>query len=158
MPTVVFLVVYLSHLLRLGEEEAAERLVDDVAGRDDDGPDPLVIPRGATITDDAWRVSTPAEIGSDCRLNGNVRATEIEVGAGTEVYGSLRARDDVSVGSDAIVHGDVTTRGGQVRIAPGAQVRGDVACDTLSLDDGEVDGAIRARGEVTMGGDSVPGA
>jgi predicted acyltransferase (DUF342 family) len=182
MPTVVFLVVYLSHLLRLGEEEAAERLASqfgdaevDVDDADGDNPDlerieraaaavlsdgvrapgavsgPLIVPRGATVSDDAWRVGTPARIGRDCRLHGNVRATAIEVGGDTEIYGSLRAREGIVVGRHAVVHGDVTTRDGEVRIAPGAQVRGDVACDDLAVADAEVEGASRARGEVTMG-------
>jgi predicted acyltransferase (DUF342 family) len=153
MPTIVFLFVYLSQLLQIGEEEAAEDLIEQLTGEDES--EPLVIPRGATVSDDAWRVSTPATIGPECRLNGNVRASSIEVGEETEIYGSLRAREDITVGEGATVHGDVTTRDGTVRIAPGARVLGDLACEDVTIDDGEIDGAIRARGEVTMGSDPI---
>jgi hypothetical protein len=45
----------------------------------------------------------------------------------------------------------VTTRNGDVTIAAGTQIRGDVSCEDLDLhDDAEVDGTIRARGEVAI--------
>jgi cytoskeletal protein CcmA (bactofilin family) len=150
MPTIVFLFVYLSQLLRIGEEEAAEELWDDLTESDSEH-DPVLIPRSSKVSDDAWRVSTPATIGDDCRLNGNVRAESMTVGEDTEIYGSLRAKEDVSIGEDTIVHGDVTTRGGTVTIDRAAEVRGDVSCEALEIhEDAEVDGAIRARGEVSF--------
>jgi predicted acyltransferase (DUF342 family) len=179
MPTITFFFVYLSHLLRIGEEEAAqdaanELLADDeeASGADADGdeasdettdadtdgdeasttgPEPLVIPRGASVSDDAWRVSTPAVVGDGCRIHGNLRAAELDVGEDNNVFGSLRAKGDITVGEGTRIHGDVTTRSGTVRIAPGAEVLGDVACENLSLhDDAAVDGAIRARGEMSI--------
>lgn len=150
MPTIVLLVMYLSHLLRLGEEEAAERIVREVFDEEDDA-EPLVIPRGSDVSDDAWRVSTPARVGNTCRLHGNIRARSIEIGTETELFGSLRARGDVSVADDTIIHGDVTTRGGNVTLAEGVRVLGDVACENVVLTPGaEVEGAIRARGEMEL--------
>ncbi|WP_254838168.1 polymer-forming cytoskeletal protein [Natronomonas marina] len=159
MPTIVFLFVYLSQLLRIGEEEAAEEVAEEFLA-DDREVDPVVIPRGANVSDDAWRVSTPATVGDDCRMHGNVRATDIEVGADTEIFGSLRAKEDIRVGAGTVVHGDVTTKGGDVVVAPDAHVRGDISCEDCDLSEAaEVDGAIRARGEtnvtaVTEGADS----
>jgi predicted acyltransferase (DUF342 family) len=150
MPTVVFLFVYLSQLLRLGRDEDAEEVVDEFL-TDDREHQPVLVPRGARVSDDAWKVSTPATVGADCRLHGNIRAESIEVGRGTELFGSLRAKEDISVASEAVIHGDVTTRGGDVTIGADAHVRGDVACENLDLhDDAEVDGAIRARGEMNI--------
>lgn len=150
MPTIVFLFVYLSQLLRIGEEEAAEELVEGIA--DEDEADPLTVPRNATVSDDAWRVSTPATIGDDCRLHGNIRATAITVGEDCNLFGSLRATDDISVGRRTTVHGDVTTRGGDVRIGPNAEVLGDVSGDQVSVDPAaSVEGAIRAREETRLG-------
>jgi len=150
MPTIVFLFVYLSQLLRIGEEEAAEEVVDEFLA-DDREVEPVVVPRGANVSDDAWRVSTPASIGDDCRMHGNVRATDIEVGADTEIFGSLRAKEDIRVGRGTVVHGDVTTKGGDVVVAPGAHVRGDISCEDCDLSEAAVvDGAIRARGETNF--------
>ena len=151
MPAIVFLFVYLSQLLRIGEEEAAEEVVDELQRSTEYEHEPVIVPRGARVSDDAWRVSTPATVGRECRLHGNIRAESIEVGPDTEIFGSLRAKGDVTVARGAVVHGDVTTRNGDVSVAAGTQVRGDVSCGDLDLhDDAEVDGAIRARGEVTI--------
>ena len=151
VPTLVFYFIVLSQLLRLGEQDAADELATALSDDDGDGADPLIVPRGSTVSDDAWRVSTPARIGDDCRLHGNVRATDIELGANNNVFGSLRARGDVAVGTGTRVHGDVTTRGGTVTIDEGARVLGDVSCADLELHEGAaVDGAVRARGEMRI--------
>ncbi len=153
MPTIVFLFVYLKQLMLLGEEEAAENLVNELSDEEDPEEPPLIIPRGATVSDDAWRVSTPATVGDDCRLHGNIRAESIEVGQDCNIFGSLRAKHDIYIGEGTRVHGDVTTRKGEVRIAPGALVLGDVSCSDLEISKGaEVDGTMRARGNITMQG------
>jgi predicted acyltransferase (DUF342 family) len=110
-----------------------------------------LVPRNAEISDDAWRVSTPATVGDDCRLHGNLRAASIRVGERNEVFGSLRAREDVTVGADTIIHGDVTTRGGTVTVESGARVLGDVSAGDLVVYDGaEIQGTLRARGEMKL--------
>ena len=150
IPTITFFVVYLTHLLQIGEEEEAEELVEQFAA--DGDAQPLTIPRSGSVSDDAWRVSTPAVIGSDCRLHGNIRATDIEVGANNNIFGSLRAQDDVSVGSGTKIHGDVTTRNGDVEVANDAVVLGDVSGQDVHIHpDADVDGVIRARGEMHLG-------
>ncbi len=151
MPTLVFYFVVLSQLLRIGDDEAASELASALTADDRDGPDPLVVPRGSTVSDDAWQVSTPAVVGDDCRIHGNVRAESVEVGERTNLFGSLRARGDVTVGEGTRVHGDVTTKGGDVTVAPGAEVLGDVSCSDLSLHErSTVEGTIRSRGEMRI--------
>jgi predicted acyltransferase (DUF342 family) len=149
VPTLVFYFVVLSQLLRVGETDAAEEIADALSG---DAPDdPLVIPRGSDVSDDSWRVSTPATVGDDCRLHGNLRARAIDVGTDNNVFGSLRARGDVTVETGTRIHGDVTTRGGTVRLDEGVRVLGDVSCADLELhEDAVVDGSIRSRGEMRI--------
>ncbi|MFW5919488.1 MAG: polymer-forming cytoskeletal protein [archaeon] len=150
MPTITFFVVYLTHLLRIGEEEEAEELVEELS-HDPDAP-PLQIPRSARVSDETWQVSTPATIGDECRLHGNVRAHEITVGEDTNLFGSLRARDDIVVGAGTKIHGDVTSRGGDVTVEAGALVLGDVAGEDITIhQDADVDGTIRARGAMRLG-------
>jgi predicted acyltransferase (DUF342 family) len=152
MPTIIFLFVYLRHLLLVDEEEAAQQLVGELLEEEEKADaEPLVVPRNGTVSDDAWRVSTPATIGDDCRINGNVRAESIDVGEDNNVFGSLRARGDVTIGADTRIHGDVTTRNGTVTLEEGAQILGDVSCTDLELTDGAaVDGSMRASGEMRM--------
>ncbi|MFC5134594.1 MULTISPECIES: polymer-forming cytoskeletal protein [Haloferacaceae] len=150
VPALVFYFIVLSQLFRVGETDAADELAEALADGDD-VRDPLLVPRGAEVSDDAWRVSTPAVVGDDCRLHGNLRAESIAVGERNEVFGSLRARGDVAVDADTTIHGDVTTRGGTVTIEAGAHVRGDVSAGDLVIHDGaEIDGSLRARGEMKL--------
>lgn len=153
MPTIVFLYIYLTQLLQLGEEAAAEEVFSELVESTETDEQPLCVPRNATVSDDTWQVSTPAQTGANCRLHGNLRATEITVGAENNIFGSLRARGDIEIAENTRVHGDVTTRGGDVTLQSGVEILGDVSCSDLSLGTGAVvDGAIRAKGEVTMGG------
>jgi predicted acyltransferase (DUF342 family) len=156
MPTIVFLLIYLSQLLRLGEEDAAEQLASELFDAEAADREPLVIPRGSQVGDDAWRVSTPARVGSGCRLHGNLRASSLDLGADTELFGSLRARGDIAVGEGSVIHGDVSTRGGTVTLAERVNVKGDVSCDDAVVHhDAEVDGSIRTRGDLRLV-ESVP--
>ncbi len=156
MPTIVFLFVYLSQLLRIGEEEKAEEMLTAMIDDGEREHDPVVIPRGAHVSDDAWRVSSPGRIGDNCRLHGNVRAESLVVGRHNELFGSLRAKDGITVGAGTEVTGNVTTRGGTVRIGPDVEVRGDVSGEFVEIHhEADVEGAIRASEEMTMVSDQV---
>jgi predicted acyltransferase (DUF342 family) len=156
MPTIVFLFIYLSQLLRIGEEDAAEELLAAVTEADDRDHQPVLVPRGSRVADDAWRVSTPARIGDDCRLHGNIRAESLVVGRETELFGSLRAREGITVGAGTEVTGNVTTREGTVRIGPGTSIRGDVSGEFVEVHrEATVEGAIRATEEMSMVSDPV---
>ena len=151
VPVLVFYFIILSQFLRLGDTDKADEFASALAGEGIEERSPLVIPRGAELSDDAWRVSTPAQIGGDCRLHGNIRAESITIGEETTVFGSLRAREDIEVGAGTVIIGDVTTRGGTITLAAGAHVRGDVACEDLVVNEGAaVDGTLRARGEMKL--------
>ncbi|MFB6113017.1 MAG: acyltransferase [Halodesulfurarchaeum sp.] len=150
MPTIVFFFVYLTHLLSFGEEETAEELLAEFAS--DPEHEPVKIPRSASVSDDAWRVSTPAEIGDECRIHGNLRASEIEVGENSNVFGSLRARGDIDIGSGTKIHGDVTTRNGDISVEPGAIVLGDISGGDIEIhQEADVEGTLRASGKMQLG-------
>ena len=151
VPVLVFYFIILSQFLRVGDTDKADEFASALAGAGIEERSPLVIPRGAELSDDAWRVSTPAQIGDNCRLHGNIRAEAITIGTHTTVFGSLRARDDIEVGENTVVIGDVTTRGGTITLAAGSHIRGDVVCGDLAVNEGaEVDGTLRARGEMKL--------
>ena len=157
MPSLVFYFIVLSQLLRLGEEDAADDLAHAIADGGEAECPPLVVPRGSTVSDDAWRVSTPATVGDDCRLHGNIRATEIRIGKRNVIFGSLRARGDVRVGADTTVVGDVTTRDGEVVVEAGADVRGDVSCSDIRVHErADIEGTMRAKGEMRLVRDAKP--
>jgi len=151
MPTIVFLFIYLSQLLRLGEEEAAEEFFSELLDDADAEQAPILIPRNSRVADDAWRVSTPGRIGDNCRLHGNIRAASLVVGRDNEIFGSLRAREGITVGAGTQITGNVTTREGTVRIGPDTDIRGDVAGEYVEVHhEATVEGAIRASEEMSM--------
>ncbi|MFD1642944.1 polymer-forming cytoskeletal protein [Halohasta litorea] len=159
VPVLVFYFIVLSQFLRFGDEEQAEEFASALTDEDAEQRPPLVIPRGAELSDDAWRVSTPATIGDDCRLHGNIRAESITVGTETTIFGSLRAREDIEVDSGTVVIGDVTTRNGTVTLHAGCEVRGDVSCQELVVHEGaDVDGALRASGDMKLVRQTTPSA
>ncbi|WP_436935700.1 polymer-forming cytoskeletal protein [Halovenus marina] len=154
-PTLVFLFIYLSQLLRLGEDEKAESMLTELL-EDEREAEPVVIPRNSHVSDDAWRVSAPGRIGSDCRLHGNIRAESLVVGRDNEIFGSLRAKDGITLGANSEVTGNVTTRKGTVRIGPDVTVRGDVSGEFVEVhQDADIEGAIRASEETTMVNENV---
>lgn len=158
MPSIVFLFIYLSHLLRLGEEEAAQEIATELLEEEEQAPDPLVVPRGSRVSDDTWRVSTHGVIGADCRLHGNIRAARLDIGENNEVFGSLRTKRCITIGKHTRIHGDVTTRHGTVTIADGAEILGDVSCGDLDLhEDARVKGSIRASGEMSITNEPLVG-
>lgn len=157
MPLVLFLIAYLSHVIRTGDEEAIEALkeaanaaADELPSLDDDDA-VMVVPRGATITDDSWQVSTPARIGAGVRLHGNIRAERIRVESDATIYGSLRSRSDVMVATGTVIHGDVEAGHGSVDLAAGSTIKGDVRGHDLTLTpDTIVEGTMRASGGVDI--------
>lgn len=160
VPLVLFFLAYLAHVLRSGDEETLEALQEaaDAAAEElptaADGAPALLVPRGATITDDRWEVSTPAHVGAACRVHGNFRAQRIRVDEEAAIYGSLRAREDVKVGEGSVVHGDVRARHGIVDLGPETTIKGDVRCHDLTLaPTTTVEGDIRARGTVEIDGE-----
>jgi predicted acyltransferase (DUF342 family) len=75
------------------------------------------------------------------------------MGERNNVFGSLRAKGDVTIGEETRIHGDVSTRGGRVVVEEGARVLGDLSCTDLDLHEGAtVDGTVRARGEMRIRG------
>lgn len=162
MPLVFFFIAYIAHVLRTGDEEAMQALQEAAQAAEEelptatDGAPVLMVPRNATITDDRWEVSTPAVIGADCRLNGNLRARRIQVNERTTIYGSLRAREDVHVGAEATVHGDIDARHGRVELGPAVAVKGDVhGLDLTMHPETTVEGEIRARGTIELDDDEA---
>jgi cytoskeletal protein CcmA (bactofilin family) len=116
----------------------------------------VLLPRGSRVGDDAWQVSTPGRLGDDCRLHGNVRAESLVVGRDNEIFGSLRAREGITVGSGTEVAGNVTTRNGTVRIGPDTEIRGDISGEFVEVHhEATIEGAIRAREETSMVSDPV---
>lgn len=114
-------------------------------------PAPLIIPRASTIGDDTWTVQSPAWVGDQCRLHGNLRARAIDLGTETTVFGSLEAAGDINIGRNTTIHGDVTSDTGTVTVADGAHVRGRISAADISVGaTAVVEGRMRASGDIIV--------
>ncbi|MGM0605533.1 MAG: polymer-forming cytoskeletal protein [Halobacteriota archaeon] len=147
LPVYLFYFIVLSHLLRLGDADAAEEFASALAGDDVEEVDPVTIPADSEVSDDRWLVETPATIGNECRIHGNINATSIAVGERNTIFGGLNATDgDVTVGSDSEIVGNVTSDG-TVTLYPDSTVRGNVTAGELVVHEGaDVTGTLSATG------------
>lgn len=149
MPVVAYIVLYLVALLGIEKEEELNKFMKELFGDDDDddGPvdeAPLMIPTSSVLTMEKFSVPGAMTIGTRCRLHGNVRADSIQVMEETTIFGSLKAKDRVTICDRTAVHGDVTG-GGAVQIGAGVHILGDVRCGSLILhENARVDGTIKA--------------
>jgi predicted acyltransferase (DUF342 family) len=145
MPVFMFILIYLMTLLRIENEKELDRILDDLFSEDDGKPEiPLMIPARSKLNLKLFAVPSTMKIGKGCRLHGNIRAGSIEVLQNTVIFGSLRARNRISVVSGVVVHGNVES-GSTVYVRKGAHILGDVKAKSIVLhEEAKVDGTIEA--------------
>ena len=145
MPVIVYIILYLVALLHIESHDDLESLFEDLFDEDaeDDSP-PLMIPANSILNTETFTVPGGMTIGSGCRLHGNIRAQMIAVDGNTTIFGSLRAKETISINDGTVVHGNLET-GDSVRLGGGVHILGDIACKTLTMHENtRVDGLIQA--------------
>jgi predicted acyltransferase (DUF342 family) len=146
MPVYMFIIIYLMTLLRIENEKELDRILDDLFSEDEEErmEIPLMIPARSKLNMKLFSVPSTMKIGKGCRLHGNIRAGSIEVQANTVIFGSLRAKNRISVVEGVTVHGNVES-GSTVHVKKGAHILGDVIAKSIVLhEDAKVDGTIEA--------------
>ncbi len=150
VPVMVYLFLYISELLRLGKDEEVEKALDEIFEDNSEiiSDAAMIVPNGSKISVDSIRVPAHAVIGNECRLVGNIRAASLEMGAGTTLYGSIRTIDDVAIGENNTIHGNLISRG-NVHISKGSHILGEINADSISIhESARVDGIMRATGGI----------
>lgn len=145
MPVFMFIIIYLMTLLHIENERELDRILDDLFSEDEEKPEiPLMIPARSKLDMKLFAVPSTMKIGKGCRLHGNIRAGSIDVQANTVIFGSLRAKNRITVVDGVTVHGNVES-GSTVYVKKGAHVLGDVKAKSIVLhEDAKVDGTIEA--------------
>jgi predicted acyltransferase (DUF342 family) len=145
MPVFMFIIIYLMTLLRIENEKELDHILDDLFSEDDGKPEiPLMIPARSKLNMKLFAVPSTMKIGKGCRLHGNIRAGSIEVLQDTVIFGSLRAKNRITVVSGVVVHGNVES-GSTVYVRKGAHILGDVKAKAIVLhEEAKVDGTIEA--------------
>jgi Predicted acyltransferase len=159
VPVIVYLFLYISELLRLGKDEEVEKALEDLFEDDVEsiGLNSMIIPNGSKISMDSMKVPSNAIIGSKCRLVGNIRATSLEMANDTTLYGSIRTIQDIKLGTDNVIHGNIISRG-NVYIAAGTHVLGEINSQSITIhESARVDGVMRAPGGIIFERDEDAG-
>jgi len=145
MPVFMFIIIYLMTLLHIENEKELDRILDDLFSEDEAKREiPLMIPARSKLDMKLFSVPSSMKIGKGCRLHGNIRAGSIDVQADSVIFGSLRAKNRITVVSGVTVHGNVES-GSTVFVKRGAHILGDVKAKSIVLhEDAKVDGTIEA--------------
>jgi len=148
MPVIIYLFLYVMTMLRLDNEVEVERAVNAIIS--EANSELLVLPPRTTMDLRYFSVSTPMEVGANCRLHGNIKANAISLKNDVTLFGGIHATHRVKIGERTSVHGDVV--GQNIRIERGADILGDVVGDKVWLhEDALVSGLIRSSGGLTLG-------
>ncbi|HJK13254.1 MAG TPA: polymer-forming cytoskeletal protein [Methanocorpusculum sp.] len=148
MPVILYLLLYVMTMLHLDNEEEVEKTVNAIIS--EANSEPLVLPPRTTLDLRYFSVSTPMEVGANCRLHGNIKARAIALKNDVTLFGGIHATRRVKIGERTAVHGDVI--GQNIRIERGADILGDVSGDKVWLhEDALVSGIIRSPGGLTIG-------
>ncbi len=145
MPVFMFIIIYLMTLLHIENEKELDRIIDDLLTEDEGIPEiPLMIPARSKLNMKLFSVPSTMKIGRNCRLHGNIRAGSIDVQEDTVIFGSLRAKNQITVVSGVTVHGNVEG-GSTVHVKRGAHILGDVKARNIVLhEEAKIDGTIEA--------------
>jgi predicted acyltransferase (DUF342 family) len=145
MPVFMFIIIYLMTLLHLENEKELDRILDDLFSEDEEKMEiPLMIPARSRLNMKFFAVPSTMKIGKGCRLHGNIRAGSIDVQQNTVIFGSLRAKNRITVVDGVTVHGNVES-GSTVYVKKGAHILGDVKAKSIVLhEEAKVDGTIEA--------------
>jgi predicted acyltransferase (DUF342 family) len=143
VPVFLFIVMYLMTLLRIENEKELDRILDHLLSEEEETPQmPLMIPARSKLNMKLFAVPSTMKIGRKCRLHGNIRAGSIDVQQDTVIFGSLRARNRISIVGGVTVHGNVES-GSTVKKC--ARVLGNVSARSIVLhEDAKIDGTITA--------------
>ncbi len=150
VPVMVYLFLYISELLRIGKDEEVEKALEEIFEDNSEiiGDAVMIVPNGSKISIDSIRVPAHAIIGDDCKLVGNIRSTSLEMGNGTTLYGSIRTIEDVVIGENNTIHGNLISRG-NVHISEGSHILGEINADFIMIhESARVDGVMRATGGI----------
>ncbi len=145
MPVFMFIIIYLMTLMKIQNEKELDRILDEIFSEDEEKMKvPLMIPARSRLNMKLFAVPSTMKIGQGCRLHGNIRAGSIDVQQDTVIFGSLRAKNRITVVGGVTVHGNVES-GSTVYVRKGAHILGDVIAKSIVLhEDAKVDGTISA--------------
>ncbi|MDY6930835.1 MAG: polymer-forming cytoskeletal protein [Halobacteriota archaeon] len=152
LPVIVYIMVYLSELLRLGRSEEVEKFIEELF--EDDylnlSDNSMIVPNRTKMDYGNIQVSTRGIIGNNCRLVGNIKLNSLSLGANSILFGSIRTRDETYIGPGSIVHGDIVSKN-SVYVDAGAHILGKIRANHIKIhEEASVDGSMMATNGVNI--------
>jgi predicted acyltransferase (DUF342 family) len=149
IPMVVYVLLYLLELLRLGKSEEVDKILKELEDADDVeiAVDEvfMFIPDGSTLGLQKSDIKGGLHAGEDCRILGNFHVKgDGFMGDRSVLYGALRVEGDLELRPDSEVQGSIKATG-KVTVGEGCNVLGDLEADTVEMyQSATVDGQIKA--------------
>lgn len=150
VPLVVYILLYLLELLRLGKSDEVEKILAELEEAEDVeiAVDEvfLFIPDGTKLGLQKSDIKGGLHAGEDCRILGNFQvAGDTHVGDRTVFYGALRVEGDVELRPDSEIQGSLEATG-HVIIGEGCNVLGDLVAQSVEMyTSATVDGKVKAE-------------
>lgn len=150
VPLVVYILLYLLELLRLGKSDEVEKILAELEDADDVeiAIDEvfLFIPDNTKLGLQKSDVKGGLHAGEDCRILGNFTVHgDVHVGDRTVFYGALRVEGDVELRPDSEVQGSLEATG-KVIVGEGCNILGDLVAASVEMyTSATVDGKIKAE-------------
>jgi predicted acyltransferase (DUF342 family) len=148
VPTVVYVVIYLMQLMRQGNSEEVQKMLDHLEEAQQTfeiSETFMFVPNGSHLGLQESHIRGGMRTGADCRVLGNFRTEDdARLGRATELHGSLRVQGGVHLESGAVVHGDVEAWD-DVYVGEDVVVHGTIEAQSVDLrPSAEVKGTIKA--------------
>lgn len=156
LPIIMFLLLYLIALLRLGRQEEVEKALEELF---EEAPrnNLLFLPNKSKIDLEVVSVLAPIIIGDGCRLTGNIKARSIKMGRENILFGGIRTSKEVDVGNLNVIYGDIRSKG-SVFIGRNGHILGKIYAGHIDIhESSRVDGAMHALNGVNIIRDDLEG-
>lgn len=157
LPVVLFVVLYMMALFRLGNEEEVEKALEELFTEDLSCNRVFSVPNRSKISLETIRTTSSAIVGNHCRLTGNIRARAVAMGNHITLFGSVRTKGNISIGSSCTIHGNLESRK-TIKIGRNCKILGKINADSVILHEtAEVDGNVSTMKGVTIEHDDLEG-
>ncbi|MDY6865253.1 MAG: polymer-forming cytoskeletal protein [Halobacteriota archaeon] len=152
IPVIVYIMLYLSELLRLGRSDEVEKFIDELF--EDDiinlSDNSMILPSRSKINYNIIQASCRGIIGNNCRLVGNLKLSSLSLGANSTLFGSVRTKEAAYIGPGSTVHGDIISKS-VVYVDAGAHVLGKINANQIKIhEEALVDGSMMASNGVMI--------
>jgi predicted acyltransferase (DUF342 family) len=150
VPVVMYLFIYLLQLLGQGRSEEVERILHQLEEQGDQpivvGQGYLYVPAGSSLGLQEGEVRGNLDVGADSHVLANLDVKGwARLDHGARLVGALRAAQDIWVGDDCAVDGDLECEG-TLHLGARSKVQGSLAARKVAMHQtAKVEGTVQAR-------------